>query len=122
MSDKKVVRFINLTPHTVVFQFPDGSRAEFPSTGVARVDNLYGESTTFEFGGKVMTVNSPVKYGPVQGLPEPEDGVVYIVSLITLTQPGVAGREDVVAPATGPRDGAVRVDGRIDAVTRWVAA
>lgn len=126
-APKKVTRFVNLTPHTVKFQLDDGTRVEFPSEGLARVDNLYSEPTSVEFNGKTMIVNSPVKYGPVQGLPEPEEGVVYIVSLIALTQPGVAGREDVVAPATGPKDGAIRFTdeerkGQIDAVTRWVAA
>ncbi|PJE62781.1 hypothetical protein COU88_03100 [Candidatus Roizmanbacteria bacterium CG10_big_fil_rev_8_21_14_0_10_39_6] len=126
-SPKNVTRFVNLTPHTVVFQLQDGTRLEFKSEGSARVDNIQGVPTTFSFNGAEMTVNSPVKYGPVQGLPEPQDDVVYIVSLIALTQPGVAGRADVVAPATGPKDGAIRFaddarKGLIDAVTRWVAA
>ncbi len=127
MSDQtpthtKVAHFVNLTPHIVRFQFPDGTRVEFPSEGLARVANIKGEPTSIEFGGKAMPVNSPTMYGEVEGLPEPQDGVIYIVSLIVVTQPSVAGRTDVVAPATGPTDGAIRVDGWIDAVTRWVAA
>lgn len=120
-----MVRFVNLTPHRIDFQFPDGSRVEFPSEGIARVDTIIGESTSIVYDHREMPVTSPIIYGEVQGLPDPEDGVIYIVSQIVLTQPSVAGRKDIVAPATGPKDQAIRYcegpqKGQIDAVTRWL--
>lgn len=121
------MRFVNLTPHEIDFQFSDGSRVAFQSDGLARVDVIDGICKEIVHDGKKMPVCSPLKYGRVEGLPEPEENVIYIVSQIILTQPSVAGRADVVAPATGPKDGAIRyVDGprkgQIEAVTRWVAA
>ena len=122
-----MIKFVNLTPHKIDYQFADRTRIEFPSEGVARVDTIVGEPTTIDYNGKEMIVTSPIMYGEVQGLPEPEEGVIYIVSQIVLTQPSVAGRTDVVAPATGPKDNAIRFTdgpqkGLIDAVTRWLPA
>lgn len=120
-------KFVNLTPHAIVFQFGDGSRESFPPAmpkgQEARVDVISGQSMQVEYNGKVMPVNAPLKYGEVQGLPAPEDGTIYIVSSMVLTQPSVVGRNDVVAPATGPKDAAIRnAQNQIEAVTRWVAA
>jgi len=120
-----IIKFVNLTPHRIGFQFPDGTRIDFPSVGIARVDTIVGEPTTIDFNGREMIVTSPIMYGEVLGLPEPEEGTIYIVSQIVLTQPSVAGRCDVVAPATGPKDQAIRYadgpqKGLIDAVTRWL--
>ncbi len=117
------MKFKNLTPHAVGFKTPDGKILSFPSEGVARVDVFPGVAREIEFDGQVMPVNPSVKYGAVIGLPEPNGETIFIVSLIVITQPSVAGRPDVVAPATGPKDGAVRdAGGQIVAVTRWVAA
>ncbi|KKU03364.1 MAG: hypothetical protein UX06_C0042G0005 [Candidatus Giovannonibacteria bacterium GW2011_GWA2_45_21] len=119
-----MIKFKNLTPHTVGFQMPDGQILTFPSEGLARVDVLPGEAREIKlWNGQTMPVNPPVKYGAVVGLPEPDGETVFIVSLIVITQPSVAGRTDVIAPATGPKDGAIRdAGGQIAAVTRWVAA
>ncbi|RME25645.1 MAG: hypothetical protein D6800_07370, partial [Candidatus Zixiibacteriota bacterium] len=57
--------------------------------------------------------------GDVEGLPDPQDGTVYLVSSMVLS--AVRGRRDVVAPDTGPT--AIRDEtGRITAVTRLVVA
>ena len=122
-----MITFVNLTPHKIAFQFADGTRVEFPSVGVSRVDTLESELKTIQFEGHEMPVAPPTKYGEVQGLPEPKENTMYIVSQVVLTQPSVVGRMDVVAPATGPKDGAIRYTdgpqkGMIDAVTRWIAA
>lgn len=111
------MRLINLTPHEVTIALPDGRMITIPPSGrVARV------STVQEIIGTVETPDGyaiPVvetRFGEIDGLPEPEDGTIYIVS--SLVAQAVAGRrEDVMAPDTGPtalRDG----DGRILAVRR----
>lgn len=99
--------FINLTPHNIVLN--DGTVIEkLPDTAVARV------SSSFQFIGNGFY---KVVYGEVENLPEPQDGVVYIVSAMVLSQ--VKERKDVVAPATGHPD-CVRKDGHIVSVPGFV--
>lgn len=108
---------INLTPHVINFYGLDGNLIEsIPSSGVARVMSTPGALKNI---GLPIPVASPTEYGAVEGLPEPQDGVVYIVS--TLVAQAVK-RPDVLSPGTGPNDGAIRDDqGRIAGVTRLVA-
>lgn len=120
--------FVNLTPHDVIFEAPDGSRRVFPKSAQgrdARVDTL---PVAPEAVGVIdgMALAPYPEYGPVVGLPNPIDGTIFIVSLIVLGHPEVAGRTDLIAPGTGPHDGAIRFSegprkGQIEAVTRWVA-
>lgn len=140
--------FVNMTPHSVDFQLPNGERVKFPNSGRdARVDSAVGTSGAIEVDGLVFpTTTSPIltdvyidwsdktKESDRQSFPEPQENVVYIVSLMVLQHPSMAGRADVIAPATGPKDGAIRfpdtnIDGspnprkgQIDAVTKWVTA
>ena len=134
---------VNLTPHAIVFI--DG-REELsdtypPSGDVARVKELDRSAlycTRLDYdvaahpspgGSEALRSHGCLKwalepypnYGPVEGLPEPEEGVFYIVSGLVLQH--CRGRADVVAPATGPSHGAVRDDeGRIKGVTRFLRA
>jgi len=84
------MRFINLTPHVV--RLNDGR--EFPPSGtVARCRNVYGE-----FDADAI---ASVSFGPLEGLPEPSEGTLYIASGLAAEAAARAGRRDVVAPATG---------------------
>jgi len=109
-------KLVNLTPHPVVLALEGEERVIPPSGGVARV------STTTEVIGTLDGV--PVvrtRIGQVIGLPEPEVGTVYIVSSLVAQAAAAMGRDDVLAPDTGP-DSAVRdADGRIVAVRRLQA-
>lgn len=106
---------VNLTPHTVVIRTT--TDMAIPSTGVARVDST---SVGMPPVMGIPVVSSPV-FGAVVGLPAPVDGTIFIVSAMVLAQ--CKGRTDVFAPATGPKDGAIRDDkGQIVAVTKLVAA
>lgn len=49
-----------------------------------------------------------VTYGEVTGLPEPEDGVLYIVSMMVLE---ACRREDLIAPVDMVRDNTGRIIG-----------
>jgi hypothetical protein len=61
------------------------------------------------------------QWGGAAGLLEPKEDTVYIVSGMVRQAMG-ANRRDVVAPATGPMDGAIRDNqGNIVAVTKWDA-
>jgi hypothetical protein len=103
------MKFINLTPHTINLN----SGEVFPPSGqVARVTAGY---TDFDAAGCCVAT-----FGEVQGLPDPQEGVLFIVSgLVAGAVKGV--REDVVAPATGHPQ-AVREGGQIVSVPGFVRA
>lgn len=119
-------KFINLTPHPINLIRADGTEMVIPPRsaaegGAARVSQTPGGRIGDADG--VPIYGSPA-FGPVEGLPSPhEEETMYIVSLLMLSRPECRGRGDVVAPGTGPTDGARRDDaGRIIAVTRLIAA
>ena len=111
----------NLTPHTIVVRAADGSDISFAPDpdGPARVGSTPGEDVTP--AGAPCPVYSAHRWGVVEGLPAPEEGVLLVVSALVAAR--VPTRDDVVSPGTGPSDGAVRdAGGRIVAVTRLVRA
>jgi hypothetical protein len=110
------MKMINLTPHTIVLQAPNGDRFSIPSSGVARVLQTAGQAFSM-LGVPVPCFTAPV-FGEVQGLPAPEDDTIFICSLL-VCQALKGSRPDVFQPGTGPSDGAVRNEkNQIEAVTR----
>ena len=91
------MEFINLCPHVISVLGGDGNVTTFtPSGAVARVSAT--NTALPSVAGFRVTRNT---YGPVMGLPDPCEGVTYIVSGMVLS--ALAGaRPDVVAPDTGP--------------------
>ena len=82
------MKYINLTPVTI--KLNDGR--EFPVSGaVAKVKTGY---TDFNANSVCQAT-----FGDIEGLPEPEDNTLYIVS--GLVAAACKGRADVIAPATG---------------------
>lgn len=81
--------FKNYTPHTITLN--DGR--EYASEGLARVSATFSK---FDENGVCSQ-----QFGDVTGLPEPTDGVLYIVSALVLIAVKLQGRTDCVAPATG---------------------
>ena len=105
---------INLTPHPIVVR-TDGGDVTIPASGqVARVTSRQELAGHIELDGVKIPVQKTT-FGQVEGLPEPQDGTIYIVSGLVMT--ALAGtRDDVVQPDTSPA-GAIRdADGRIVAV------
>lgn len=104
-------KFINLTPHDI--KLNDGTIYQ-ASGRVARVENTF---SNFCCG------ISKVFYGDIENLPEPEDGVYYIVSAMVLvannSKPRCRRRGDLVAPATGHPD-CIRENGFIVSVPGFV--
>lgn len=107
-DEVQMVGFVNLTPHDVVVELPTGERMTFPNSGtVARVSSKAIAGDPIE---GIPTVKT--EYGAIEGLPAPEEGVVYIVSMLVAAQ---AMRADVVSPDSGPT--AIRnASGQIEAV------
>lgn len=114
------MKLVNLTKHPITLFADDGQTvvAEIPPSGVeARVSTRAEILGWVEVDGFYIPLVR-TEFGPVEGLPEPADGVVYIVS--TLVARAVAGeRDDVVAPDTGPESVIRDADGRIVGIRRF---
>ena len=104
------MKLINLTPHDIVVEYKDGTRKVYPSSGqVARVE--VEDVIVGNVDGLPVYKGKPKK---LVGIPNPQDGVMYIVSLFVLQN---ANRDDLVSPNT---NNAIRDDeGKIVAVRGW---
>lgn len=107
---------INLTPHDITVRLEDGTEKTFPASGeTARVE-VNNKSRGNLDGIEVVAQ----EYGEIQGLPEPQDGVYYLVSLVVRQAAVEQGRSDCLSPDTSPA-GAIRNEkGMIVAVRRFV--
>lgn len=101
-----MTKLINLTPHPIVLMDANDQVVEtIASTGIARAKQ---ENTS------IGSVNgfplSEVRFGEPEGMPEPKEGVMYVVSQITANALKAQGRTDDILIV----DQAVRDDkGRI---------
>lgn len=95
--------FVNLTPHQINEQTTGLS---IPSSGVARVKI---KSRIIDTIDDVPLFHSYYA-GNLEGLPEPVEGVIYVVSALALNAVP-ADRTDVVAPGDVVRDDKGRVIG-----------
>ena len=84
-------RVINLTPHTINVILPTGLTVSYPSEGSARVS-----VTSTNFGSHEGTPLSRQVYGAVEGLPEAQEGVLFVVS--SLVRAAFPHRTDVASP------------------------
>jgi len=84
-----MVNFVNLCMHPIALN--DG-RLFQPSGTVARVAATFGNFDEFD-----VCLQG---FGAVEGLPEPQEGSVFIVSALVLGALN-GSRPDVVAPASG---------------------
>jgi len=99
------MNFKNFTPH--IINMNDGQ--SFVSEGLARV------SVSFtEFDNDNICHQS---FGEIEGLPEPQEDVMLIVSAMVL---GESDRNDLVAPATGHKDTMRNARGHIVSVPGFV--
>lgn len=130
------MKFVNLTPHTITF-VPDPCSPDcdyykqiIPASGmIARVDNAPGQAANISPAGhpwlfEAHTQGALYLNEPECDFPKPGDmgeGAVLIVSSIVLAHPSIVGRRDVVAPGTGPQDGAIRFPATVEAET-WISA
>lgn len=109
------VEFRNLTPHALSIVPMDlglgCDPVTIPPTGiVARRSVIRRDDAGEGLGdGEHAFHVACESLGPVEGLPEPEDGIVYIVSRIVAE--AVPHRRDVVAPGEAVRDSAGRIVG-----------
>ena len=90
---------VNLTTHDFTFCNANGEviRVIPPTKPAARV------TSTVEVVGEVEGMQiTKTTFGAVDGLPEPQEGTIYIVSL--LVQQACPERSDLYRPDTGPQN------------------
>lgn len=98
------MKIINLTPHEIKIVGADGKVIQsFPSEGVVRCQ------VTRQQAGEVngIPVNRTI-FGDVEGLPEQQEGIVYIVSALVAQ---ATKRDDVLIPDDAVRDEQGRIIG-----------
>jgi hypothetical protein len=100
----KMVKLVNLTPHPVVLVTSDGRHISLPSEGVVRVREVVEEVGKLEVDGVVIPLRRKFLSGELEGLPQPEEGTVYIVSFIAAQKAWELGRTDVMAPGDPVRN------------------
>ena len=112
-SIMETTNVINLTPHTINLVAEDGTQLlSLESQGVARVASTTEVVGYLQVGG-VAVPQTHTTFGEVEGLPEQEPGVGYIVSnmiISALAQQGIR-RTDLFTPGLQVRDEQGRVIG-----------
>ena len=94
-----MTEIINLTPHAVNIINEEGEIAlAIPSTGMARC--AVQSETVGDVDG--IPVNK-TSYGEVNGLPDPSEGTMYVVSML-VAQALKGERDDLVYPGELVRD------------------
>ena len=99
----KKMKMLNLTPHAIVLRAVDGAEVTLPPSGVvARVQTTAEAVAGLNVDGREWPIVQ-TKFGQVQCLPEPEEGTVFVVSLLVLqAATKQLERRDLLAPDTGP--------------------
>ena len=106
------MEIVNLTPHEIIVRLLGGDRVFPPSGQVARCQPV--SESVGEVDG-IPVVRSA--FGALEGLPEPRQGTIYLVSTPAAQKAAALGRTDVVSPDTGPT--AIRENGQVKAVIRF---
>ena len=109
-KDGVKVKIVNLTPHKITFVTNKGNLGVDPSGTIARVSAKVEETGHIyvtKFGLSVPITETT--YGDVDGLPDPVDDTMYIVS--SLGAQRVPDRNDVFIPNESVRDENGRIIG-----------
>ena len=102
------MKLVNLTPHTITLVLDGATIVVEPAGTVARVMQQETVKRVVDVDGVPVPVMEP-KFGDVEGLPDPEDGTMFIVS--RMVKGAVPNRDDVVVPGKQLRDAEGRIVG-----------
>jgi hypothetical protein len=91
----------NYTPHHLIFEHGD-EQTDLPTLGTARCQEILTPAGNWDQAGQVPRIS--VGYGEVTGLPDPQPGVVYVVSQLVVR--ALPGRSDLAYPHNLRRDSA----------------
>jgi hypothetical protein len=107
----KVTKLVNLTPHPINI-YADGKVITIPPSGaVARVQEVIEDAGSLEVDGARIPLRTKRLGDQVENLPPPQEGIIYIASLLAAQAAWAAGRSDVVAPGDPERDSEGRIAG-----------
>lgn len=107
------MKLVNLTAHEIVLVGADGQPALVlpPSGNLARCSTTREVVTKVAVDGHAIPVTRTT-LGELTGLPDPTEGVGYVVSLVAATAAAKAGRvADVFVPDDSVRDEKGRIIG-----------
>ena len=110
-----MTKLINLTPHAITIRVDEADIIIEPTLPAARVNQKsYRAAGVWTENNIEIPVHVPIFQG-VENLPEPQNGVIYITSMMVASSDIGKERDDVMGLDTGPtviRD----ADGNIAAV------
>jgi hypothetical protein len=106
---------INATPHSITLVSREGVEQDNRRQFLAETVEILREIPPSGILARVSMVNFPageidgiaiesVTYGEIEGLPEPQEGVFYIVSGLVANAAAKIGRVDCLAPGALVRD------------------
>ena len=108
---------INATPHSITLVSREGVEQDSKKQFIAEAEavEILREIPPSEILARVSMVNLPageidgipiesVIYGEIEGLPEPQEGLYYIVSGLVAAAATKIGRKDCLAPGALVRD------------------
>ena len=109
-----MARLVNLTPHPIVIFTQEGKIVVPPSGVVARVREIVEDVGQMMLeDGTVIPLRRKFLADDIEGLPDPADDTIYIVSFLAAQVAWTQGRTDVVSTGDPVRD----ENGRIIGVT-----
>ena len=106
---------VNATPHVITLVSREGVEQDSRKQFLAEAVEILREIPPSGFLARVSMSNSPageidgiaiesVIYGEIEGLPEPQKGVYYVVSGLVAAAAAKVGRVDCLAPGALVRD------------------
>lgn len=94
-------KIVNLTGHDVTLSDGVGRVRTFPSVGKARLRSNQDIEAYIDFGDGSLIPQIVMSKPIIEGLPDPQENVLYIVSGVVAS---VADRDDVVSPGRSQRE------------------
>lgn len=95
------MRFLNLCPHGVGYEDPNGQTVIYRKIGVvARSNSTISNAGSVKVDGIEVVLNK-INQGDTESLPAPRDGTMYIVSRII--RENNPNRKDLVSPSLKDR-------------------
>lgn len=107
------MKFVNLTTHTINFNDLGVRRESFQPSGIVATIQTERSRLVGDEGG--VWIKAP-SMGVVVGLPEPQEGVGFVVSRMVAEALRSSGRKDIYCPGTNPEDVIRNKEGQIEAV------
>lgn len=111
---EKNITLVNKTPHPITLVLEDGAKITLePVLPTPRVSSSSVKTASYtitdgEGTEHVITREAPT-FGEIVDLPEPEEGVIYVVSMLVAAR--AKGRTDLVSPGRQLRNEAGQVIG-----------